>query len=237
MSDNTSYTPKLSRSRSLRLKPQSDYGVINLHRSGPISVPKSIIFTRGTNPRAKSMYLDSNSWISLPDRLSRLISQENTLVSDYNTLHTIPTDPTNSVFAFLRGFELESYDPTNPILSDGVKSFCQSIETIFAQIVGSKLLYEPELNSATKDVLLANPVHNAPAIYLIRFLYYFPKMMQNSDPDSEVAQNLQANLRKLMEYGEGPGNHFFVLPSVRPQISPANGTKLVMHIGARKTTE
>lgn len=216
---------KLSRSRSQRLKGESDSTFIKLCRKKPIQVPKSITFIRGTSQRTKQAFLDENKWVTLSESLSSLISHENTVINDYHSQHNIPSPISTSAEAFMSNFERKYADFNNPVMCESFRAFCRSFSSMFSQNVASCLLYESEMHFS--DVIKANPLRNSPAIFLLRFLYYIPTLLRGESIDSLVALQFQSNLKLLIDYAEEVSKYYFVLPSsIHQGLSKSSGAQI-----------
>ena len=203
---------KLSRSRSQRLKGESDSTILHLTRKKPISVPKSITFIRGTAPRTRQAFLDANQWVSLDETLGQLISQESTMINDYHAQHPVPPPLETSAEAFISDFERSTVRLGDREQTESIRSFCKSFGSIFSAHVTLLLLYESEMHSA--DVIKQNPLRNSPAMYLLRFLYAFPSLMKSESTETASAKIMQKHLKELIKFATKNSKLYFVLPNV-----------------------
>lgn len=225
---------KLSRSRSSRVKGELDSTIIHITRKEPIHVPKHIGFARGTAPITRQALLDENQWVTLSETLAQMISQEHSLISDYHVQHTFPSPPEKSVEAFLSAFERATVDLDDPIQYEEIRSFVRSFGEMFSSHVALFLLYEEETDSKSHektpiaDIIRANPLRNTPAIFILRFLYYFPTMMKAEPTDTPAAEILQRNLKLLIDYATTHAQYFFILPSQGGIVKKEGGPSRVV---------
>lgn len=213
---------KFSRSRSQRIKGESDSTILHLTRSKPIFVPKVITFTRDSTPRTRQAFLEDNRWITLTSSLSHLISHENIMINEYHAQHCFPPPPETSVEAFMSHFELSAALPSDRMQCERLRSFCTSFCSIFSQNVCTFLLYEKEMSHS--DVISQNPARNAPAIMLLRFFYFLPTLLKAERADTESAKQFQENLRLLVDFAERNANLYFTMPELA-QCPPKPGLK------------
>ena len=220
---------KMPRSRSRSVRQTGQENVIKLSRRKPVFVPKSIRFIRGPMPSSHQFVMDDNVWVSMPEKLSQLMVQEHVLIIEQKASHTFPPTPSTSIGAFFSAFELEYCEPDDPMKTELVKAFTDSMRSLFQKHLLSSLLYEPE---HTIDTIKTDMLQNTPAIFVLRFLYFLPSLLKYDDPNSEVAQPIQNGIKMLLEFAENHGNSFFVMPSVfhRPSASaPAQKTASKSH--------
>ncbi|OHS98425.1 hypothetical protein TRFO_35163 [Tritrichomonas foetus] len=202
---------KLSRSRSQRLKGESDSTILHLSRKKPIFVPRSITLVRGTSPRTRQAFLDENQWVTLDESLAQLISHESTMINDFHASHPIPSPLETSAEAFISEFERTTVDLSDKRQTESVRAFCKCFGSIFMAHVALLLLYESEMHSA--EVIKQNPLRNSPAMFVLRFLYSFPSLMKNESADTPAAKTMQEHLKELIKFAAKNSKYFFVLPT------------------------
>ncbi|OHT17435.1 hypothetical protein TRFO_12398 [Tritrichomonas foetus] len=217
---------KLSRSRSQRLKGESDSTILHLSRKKPIFVPKSIRLVRGTSSRTRQAFLDENRWIKLDEPLSQLISHESTMINDFHAQHQIPSPIETSAQSFLLEFERCTVDLNDKVQCESVRSFCTSFGSIFSAHVTLVLLYESEMHSS--ETIKINPLRNSPAMYMLRFLYYFPTLMKNEPTDTPAAVSYQEHLKVLTEFASKKSKYFFILPTSHSSSQSKSGNQRVV---------
>lgn len=223
---------KISRSRSQRLKGESDSTILHLSRKKPIFVPKSLTFIRGTSPRTRQAYLDENKWIKLDESLSQLISHESTMINDFHASHQFPSPLETSAEAFLLEFE-RNYVHINDIKqTESVRAFCLAFGSIFSAHVTLVLLYENEMHSA--DIIRQNPLRNSPAMLILRFLYAFPNLMKNEPTDTPAALAMQEHLKNLISFAEKNSKYYFVLPVVHNTSSKIGTGRVVLKVNKQE---
>ena len=203
---------KLSRSRSQRIKGESDSTILHLTRTKPIYVPKVITFTRDSTPRTRQAFLEENRWVTLTNSLAHLISHENTMINEYHAQHVFPPPLDTSVEAFISHFEREAIRLDDRMQCEGIRSFCTSFCSIFSQNVCTFLLYEKEM--VHLDLINQNPLRNSPAIFLLRFFYFLPTLFKAERTDTEAAKQFQEEVKLLIDFAEKNANLYFIMPEL-----------------------
>ncbi|KAK8884553.1 hypothetical protein M9Y10_043667 [Tritrichomonas musculus] len=222
---------KLSRSRSQRLKGESDSTILHLSRKKPIFVPKTITFIRGTSTHTRQAYLDENKWVKLDESLSQLISHESTMINDFHASHQFPSPLETSAEAFLLEFERNHVQINDIKQTESVRSFCIAFGSIFSAHVTLLLLYENEMHYA--EIIRQNPLRNSPAMLILRFLYAFPSLMKNEQTDTPAALTMQEHLKNLITFAEKNSKYYFVLPVVtihNSQSSKMGSSRVVLKV-------
>ena len=82
---------------------------------------------------------------------------------------------------------------------------------MFNSVVIPSLLYESEKPFSEK--LNANRLQNSPAIFILRFLYYFPHLMVNESPHSGAGKGMCDMIKELTSYCQKNCTIYFPLPS------------------------
>lgn len=224
---------KLSRSRSQRLKGESDSTILHLSRKKPIFVPKSLTFIRGTSPRTRQAYLDENKWVKLDESLSQLISHESTMINDFHASHQFPSPLETSAEAFLLEFERNYVHIKDLKQTESVRAFCLAFGSIFSAHVTLVLLYESEMHSSA-EIIRQNPLRNSPAMLILRFLYAFPTLMKNEPTDTPAALSMQEHLRNLISFAEKNSKYYFVLPVVHTPSSKISTNRVVLKVNKQE---
>ena len=215
----------MSRSRSQRLKGESDATILHLSRKKPLFVPKAIRFVRGTSSHTRQAFLSENSWVTLDESLSQLITYESKLFND-GARHLIPAPIETSAEAFLTEFESLNVDLSDRMKCESFRAFCSSFGAIFSAHVAIALLYPEEMPNA--NIIKIDPLRNSPAIYILRFLYSFPELMKNENPESLFAIEYQNNLKLLIEFASKHSKYYFVLPQIQQPSTMSKGNSRVV---------
>ncbi|KAH0792272.1 hypothetical protein GPJ56_003798 [Histomonas meleagridis] len=218
---------KLSRSHSKRIKGESDSTFLHLTRAKPIYVPKSITFTRDSTPRTQQAFLVENSWITLSDSLSHLISHESAMINEYHAQHIFPPPADTSVEAFLQHFERDSINLDDLEQCEMLKAFCISFSSMFSQHVPYFLLYEKEMTYS--ELIKQDPIRNSPAIFLLRFFYFLPTMLKSEKPDSEPSKRFQEYLKLMVDFATKNADLYFVMPEQQSQMKSNSKITLVLN--------
>ena len=219
---------KTSRSRSQRLKGDSDSTHIFLKRPFSLVPPKKITFFRGENVHSKKAYLDENKWVKLPEGLSKLLSSEYSMITEIHATHILPPTPKTSVGAILSNFERHCIITSDPLEAELFRSFVLSISSIFSSHVSLCLLYDLEMNNSIEPIIRANPLSNSPSIYLLRFLYYFPDLMSyDVISDENLTEIIQKYLKTLIDFCQ-EHSHLFVLPVAPSKADSRGDTRIII---------
>lgn len=227
MSEFSGHHKSISRSRSRSIKQNAEY-TITLSRKKPVFVPKSIKFIRGPQPRPRKFMMDANQWVSMPEVLSQIMVQENSLIQESRAQHLFPPTPETSMAELLNSFELSCYDPDDIMKTEQYRMFTEMISSIFQKNVIPFLLYDQE--HTVTETIKSDILANTPAIFILRFIYYLPELLKYEDPESETSKKMQEGIKRLLDFCIENANEFFVLPSSyhrpTPQI-PTHGQKHV----------
>lgn len=216
---------KMPRSRSRSVRQVSDAFIV-LTRPKPLYVPKTIKFIRGPMPKNRQIVMDENCWVTIPETLSQILTQENSTIMEYRGSHQIPPTPQTSAFAFFSALEVHCFDPQNPQKTEMARAFCNSVASLFAKNVVQFLLYDSESHRA--DTIKMDPLKNTPAIFVLRFLYFLPSLLKDEDPTTELSKSLQDFLATLANFATKVADTLFILPTSIHKIStsiPSHGHK------------